>query len=92
VAGMAQAPGQKGYTGPVDAAFAARGLEAMAEAMQLAGTDTELVRRIEIAKLPLLFVTLQAGRKGELAPYLALTDGFERIARAANAVFVENAF
>jgi hypothetical protein len=83
---------RKGYTGPVDEDFAARGLALMEEAMRLAGSDAELVRRIEIAKLPLLFVTLQAGKKGELAPYLAMVDEFERIARGANAVFVENAF
>lgn len=83
---------RKGYTGPVDEDFAARGLALMEEAMRLAGSDAELVRRIEIAKLPLLFVTLQAGMRGELAPYLAMVDEFERIARGANAVFVENAF
>lgn len=82
----------KDYPGPVTDAFAARGLSLMDEALRLAGDDKELVRRIEIAKLPLLFVTLQAGRKGEPAPYLAMVDEFERIARAANAVFVENAF
>lgn len=84
--------GQKGYEGPVDAAFAARGLALMDEAMRLAGSDSELVRRVEIAKLPLLFVTLQAGRQGDLAPYLAMTNEFERIARAADVSFVENAF
>lgn len=84
--------GDKNYKGPIDAAFAARGLALMNEALRCAGSDRELVRRIEIAKLPLLYVTLQAGRQGDLVSYLALVDEFERIARAANAVYVENAF
>jgi len=84
--------GQEGYEGPVDAAFAQRGLSLMEEALALADGDAELVRRIEIAKLPLLFVVLQAGRQGPREPYLALVDDFERIARGANAQFVENAF
>jgi len=84
--------GEKGYKGPVDAAFAARGLALMEEAIRLAGDDRELVRRIEIAKLPLLYTALQAGPRGDVASYLAMTDEFERIARGANAVYVENAF
>ncbi|MBM3498015.1 MAG: DUF4838 domain-containing protein, partial [Armatimonadetes bacterium] len=64
--------GREGHQGPVDVAFAARGLRLMAEATALAGGDAELVRRIEIAKLPLLFVTLQAGRQGPRESYLAL--------------------
>lgn len=83
---------QKDYPGPVDAAFAARGLALMEQAIQLAAGNAELVRRIEIAKLPLLFVTLQAGRKGAPEPYLAMVDEFERIARSANTVYIENAF
>ncbi len=83
---------QKDYKGPVDAAFAARGLELMAQATRLAGTDAELLRRIDIARLPLLFVILQAGRQGELQAYLRRTDEFERIATAAGVTYVENAF
>jgi hypothetical protein len=83
---------EQGYKGPVDAEFAARGLALMAEAKVLAGDNGELLRRIDIARLPLLFVTLQVGRKGGLDAYLALTDEFERIAKGANVTFVENAF
>jgi len=83
---------EEGYTGPVDVQFAERGLALMAEALGLAEGDEELVRRIDIARLPLLFIRLQAGRMGELDPYLAMVDDFERIARGANAVFIENAF
>lgn len=83
---------EKDYNGPVDAAFAARGPALMDEALRLAGGDNELIRRIEIARLPLMFVTLQAGPRGDPAGYLAMVDDFERIARAANATYIENAF
>jgi hypothetical protein len=83
---------EKDYKGPVDATFARRGLDLLAQASSLAAADTELLRRIDIARLPLLFVTLQAGRLGDLAAYLRTTDEFERIAKAANVTYVENAF
>jgi len=83
---------EKDYRGPVDAGFAARGLALMAQAKALAGDDAELTRRIDIARLPLLFVTLQAGRQGDPGAYLELTDEFERIAKAASSTFIENAF
>jgi hypothetical protein len=83
---------EKDYTGPVDAEFAARGLALMEQAKALAGGEGELVRRIDIARLPLLFVTLQAGRQGDQTAYLKLTDEFERIAKGANVTYVENAF
>lgn len=60
----------------------------MDEALRLAGEDKELRRRIEIAKLPHLFVTLQAKRQSDATPYRAMTAEFKRIARAANAVFI----
>ena len=47
---------EEGYTGPVDVQFAERGLALMAEALGLAEGDEELVRRIDIARLPLLFI------------------------------------
>jgi hypothetical protein len=83
---------EKDYKGPVDAEFAARGLARLTQATALAAGDAELARRIDIARLPLLFVTLQAGRQGEVTAYLKLADEFERIAKAANVTFVENAF
>jgi hypothetical protein len=83
---------QKDYKGPVDTGFAAHGLELMAQASSLAAGDAELCRRIDTARLPLLFVILQAGRQGDLPAYVRLTDDFERIAQAAGVTYVENAF
>lgn len=83
---------REGYEGPISGEFATRGLELMDQATDLAAGDAELVRRIEIARLPLLFTKLQAGRQGDVDAYLAMADEFERTARAANVTYVENAF
>jgi len=81
-----------GYRGPVTPAFADEGLALMARALDLARGDAELTRRVEIARLPLLFVKLQAGREGDAAAYSAMIDEFEKAARAGGAQWIENAF
>lgn len=83
---------EPGYKGPLTPEFIDRGLALMEKAEEVAGADAELVRRIKIAGLPLLYVKLQAGRGPAPKPYLALVDEFDKTAHAADAQFVENAF
>ncbi len=77
---------------PVDKAFVAKGWALMKQAEAAAAGDTELVRRIKVAEMPLMYMKATYGVGNDQPGYLALLDDFEATARAAGAKYIENAF
>jgi len=55
-----------------------------AQAEKLAGNDTRLLSRVELAKLPIMRLALERGPGSDKEGYLAMVDDFERIARQHN--------
>ncbi len=53
----------------------------------LAADDDELLARVELAKLPILFLKIEQGPGSDVDAHLKMIDDFERIARKNN---VEN--
>jgi len=77
---------------PVDKAFVAKGWDLMKKAEAAANGDTELIRRIKIAQLPLMYMKATYGVGKDHAAYIALLDDFEATARGAGAQYIQNAF
>ena len=67
-----------------DAAFAERAVALMEQAEQLAGDDAGLLRRVRLAKLPVLFVKAVLGPDADTDAYLQVVDEIEAIAKAEN--------
>lgn len=84
--------GDKKQTNPVDKAFVQKGWELMKKAEAAADGDAELIRRIKIAEMPLMYMKATYGAGKDRNGYLAMLDEFEAIARAAGAKYIENAF
>jgi hypothetical protein len=66
--------------------FLPRATALFAEARRLAGDDAELLRRVELEQLPILYVKLMRGpnASGGAAEYAQILSEFERIARREN--------
>jgi hypothetical protein len=89
---MASPPGGIRY--PMDAPFFTKGFVAQAtdtfaRAKQLAQGDDELMRRVEQAELPLLYVQCVRGPEFVGAGYAQVVDRFERIARREKVQFLQ---
>ena len=54
------------------------------EAEKLAADDGELLARVELAKLPILYLQIEQGPGSDVAAHLKRIDAFERIARRNN--------
>lgn len=89
---MASPPGGIRY--PMDAPFFTKGFVAQAtdtfaRAKQLAQGDDELMRRVEQAELPLLYVQCVRGPEFVGDKYAQVVDRFERIARREKVQFLQ---
>ena len=62
--------------------FVERAWDIFARAEALAGDDAELQDRIALAKLPILYLRLEAGPVDDAVGYLTLVDEFEHTAKA----------
>ena len=69
--------------------FVDRAWQLLTEAAERVATDAELTRRIKLAQLPLMYMKLNRGRRGDAAPYLSLLADFEKTARAAGVQYVQ---
>lgn len=69
-----------------------RAWRCFAAARRAARGDDELTRRVERAKLPLLYLLASRGPGQDVKAYVRLLDEFSRIAHRENALWIENAF
>jgi hypothetical protein len=91
---MSAPPGGIRY--PIDIAFLTkdfcdRAAAIFARGRELAGGDEALVRRIERAELPILYVQLSRGPEFTGPGYAGLIDRFERLARREEALYLMEA-
>lgn len=91
---LANPPGGIRY--PMDVAFLTkdfcdRAAAIFARGRELAGGDEALVRRVERAEMPILYVQLSRGPDFTGPGYAGLIDRFEQIARREGAVFMMEA-
>jgi hypothetical protein len=91
---LANPPGGIRY--PMDVAFLTKpfldeAAAIFARGREMAGADDALVRRVERAELPILYVQLSRGPGFIGAGYAGLIDRFERIARREGAVYLMEA-
>jgi formylglycine-generating enzyme required for sulfatase activity len=74
----------------LDEAFVESGLSLIEQAETLAGENQELFDRVQLAKLPLLYLKVRKGPGADAAGYLKQVDEFETIARKNNVGQVQN--
>ena len=72
--------------------FTSRAWRLFRQARRDARGDEELARRVERAKLPLLYLLASRGPGEDVKAYVRLLDEFRRIAHRENALWIENAF
>lgn len=72
--------------------FTTRSWRLFLQARRAARGDEELTRRVERAKLPLLYLLAGRGPGEDVKAYVRLLDEFGRIAHRENALWIENAF
>lgn len=76
----------------LDQDFVDKALPYFERAFELAGDDAELVRRIEYAKLPILYLQAELGPWEDTAAYMIHLNEFERLARRENVRFTKEAY
>ena len=59
-------------------------------AEQLAGDDKELLSRIELAELPVLYLRAKRGPGNDVKAYLKMIDKFERVAKEHKATSIKS--
>ncbi len=77
---------------PVDKAFVQKGCDLMKQAEAAAAGDAELIGRIKVAEMPLMYKKATYGIGNDYKAYIAMLDEFEEIAKKAGVVCIENAF
>jgi len=74
----------------LDEAFVESGLSLIEQAEVLAGDNKELFDRVQLAKLPLLYLKVRKGPGSDAVGYLKLVDEFETIAKKNSVTHVQN--
>jgi formylglycine-generating enzyme required for sulfatase activity len=74
----------------LDSTFIESGLRLIAQAEALAREDQELLDRVQVAKLPLLYLEARKGPGSDAKGYLKMLDEFESIAKKNNVDRVQN--
>ena len=79
---------REGEKNPVDRAFVDRAWKLVLEAEQLAAGDDQLLRRVKIAQLPVMYALLERGPGSDFAAYQALLGRFEATTGLANLRYI----
>ncbi len=72
--------------------FVDRIWQLLTEAEKSVAADEELTRRVKLAQLPIMYMKLNRGRRGDAQPYLSMYADFEKTARAAGVRYVQVAW